>query len=120
MPINFAEAHAKQAQYRQIARQLIEQDAQTVQPSHGEIETLALCDERHASYMLLYVGWSENVRHHDIILHLRVHDEKIWIEYDGTPEGIAHQLLAAGVPHDDIVLAFHHPRKRPHTGFAVA
>jgi len=60
------------------------------------------------------------VRHQDIILHLRVRDEKIWIEYDGTVEGIAHILVTRGVPAADIVLAFQHPRKRPFSGFTLA
>ena len=42
------------------------------------------------------------------------------IEEDWTEEGIATDLLEAGVPHEDIVLAFHPPEKRPLTDFAVA
>ena len=35
-------------------------------------------------------------------------------------EGIATALLAAGVPKEDIVLAFHSPEKRKYTEFAIA
>jgi hypothetical protein len=101
-----------------IVRRLIEHDAQRIRPSHGDVEALALVDERQGSYMLLYVGWSGNVRHHDIIIHVRVRAGKVWIEHDGSAEGFATALIAAGIPADDIVLAFHHPRKRPSTGFA--
>lgn len=118
-PVAVADA-PQQARYRTIVRELIAHDAHTVQPGHGAIETLALSDERQGSYMLLYVGWSGNVRHHDIIVHVRVHADKVWIERDGTAEGIADRLVAAGIPRADIVLAFQHPRKRPFTGFAVA
>ncbi|MBV7334508.1 XisI protein [Chloroflexi bacterium TSY] len=45
---------------------------------------------------------------------------KIWIEIDWTEEGIATELVAAGVPKEDIVLAFHHPSMRQYTEFAVA
>ncbi|BAY29391.1 fdxN element excision controlling factor protein [Nostoc carneum NIES-2107] len=37
-----------------------------------------------------------------------------------TEEGVASDLLAAGVPKEDIVLGFRHPKIRQHTGFAVA
>jgi hypothetical protein len=53
-------------------------------------------------------------------LMLRIHNERVWIEHDGTEEGVANLLVKAGLPHDDIVLAFHSPRKRPLTDFAVA
>ena len=51
---------------------------------------------------------------------ISLQNKKIWIESDGTEEGIATHFLDAGVPKDDIVLAFHSPRKRPYTGFAVS
>jgi hypothetical protein len=37
-----------------------------------------------------------------------------------TEDGIATDLLEAGVPKEDIVLAFHAPEMRPYTEFAVA
>ncbi|HAA31595.1 MAG TPA: hypothetical protein DCE56_32705 [Cyanobacteria bacterium UBA8553] len=49
------------------------------------------------------------------IIHLRLKDQKIWIEEDWTEDGIAIALLQAGVPHEDIVLAFHPPRLRQFT-----
>lgn len=45
---------------------------------------------------------------------------KIWIEEDWTKQGIANDLLDAGVPAEDIVLGFQHPSKRPLTEFAPA
>jgi hypothetical protein len=45
---------------------------------------------------------------------------KFWIEEDWTEEGVATELLEAGVPSSDIVLAFHEPAMRQHTEFAVA
>ena len=110
-------ANEKIEHYRALVLQLLRTDAQAIQPSHGEIETLMLVDQHQDSYMLLYLGWSGSVRHHDVIVHIRIRDEKIWIERDGTTEGFANALVAAGVPAEDIELAFHHPRKRPFTGF---
>jgi hypothetical protein len=43
----------------------------------------------------------------------------IWIQCDDTQEGIANDLLEAGIPKEDIVLGFRHPKVRPYTGFAV-
>lgn len=44
----------------------------------------------------------------------------LWIQLDGTEDGIAGDLLAAGIPKDRIVLGFKSPDSRQHTGFAVA
>ena len=37
-----------------------------------------------------------------------------------TLEGLATELVEAGIPKEDIVLAFHAPEMRPLTEFAVA
>jgi hypothetical protein len=54
------------------------------------------------------------------VLQVDIKDGKIWIQYDGTETGLACALVQAGVPKEDIVLAFHAPHKRPYTGYAVA
>ena len=51
---------------------------------------------------------------------LFVHNHKIYIEEDTSNQPIAESLLAAGVPKEDIVLAFHAPDKRRYTKFALA
>ncbi|MEN8221606.1 MAG: element excision factor XisI family protein, partial [Pseudomonadota bacterium] len=38
---------------------------------------------------------------------------------DWTEDGIATELLKAGVPNNEIVLGFRNPKKRPLTEFAV-
>ena len=45
---------------------------------------------------------------------------KIYIQHDGTEDGIATDLEIAGVPKSDIVLAFHAPELRKHTEYAIA
>ena len=45
---------------------------------------------------------------------------KVWIQYDGTEDGVGYALEAAGIPKEDIVPAFHPESVRVHTGYAVA
>jgi hypothetical protein len=45
---------------------------------------------------------------------------RVWIQLDNTEDGIAEELISAGIPKQDIVLGFHEPEIRPYTGFAVA
>src|SRR4029453_2993371 len=54
------------------------------------------------------------------VLQVDIKDGKFWIQYDGTETGLACALVQAGVPKEDIVLAFHAPHKRQYTGYAVA
>lgn len=83
-----------------------------------ELERVYNVDAGH--FELLCVGWENQRRVHGCILHLDVKDDKVWIQHDGTEDGIASALVAAGIPKDQIVLAFHPPYKRPYTGYAVA
>lgn len=105
-------------QYRSILRTLF-QSYSTHKPSYGEIDTYVLIDESQNHYQLLFLGWNKPYRIHAIVIHARLHNGKIWIEYDGSAHGIATDLVAAGIPKDDIVLAFLSIEKRPDTDFAV-
>jgi hypothetical protein len=43
-----------------------------------------------------------------------------WIEKDNTEDGVAPELVEAGIPKSQIVLAFRPPEVRKHTDYAVA
>ncbi|MBI5348303.1 MAG: XisI protein [Chloroflexi bacterium] len=109
----------KLANYRRIIQTIIGQHAEHT-PSHGQIETMPICDLANDQYILVDVGWDSTGRVHAVVFHLHLHDEKIWIEWDGSEEGITQELLEAGVPKEDIVLAFYRPERRAMTEFAVA
>jgi hypothetical protein len=81
-------------------------------------ESLLAFDEEHDQYLWLHTGWNGKHRVQGIQVHIRIKDGKIWIEEDWTEEGIATDLLNAGIPNSDIVLGFHHPDKRSLTEFA--
>ncbi len=77
-------------------------------------------DDIHQSYLLLDSNWYGNEYVHHTPLHIDIINHKIWIQYDDTEEGIATDLLEAGVPAQDIVLGFRPAELRPYTEFAVA
>jgi hypothetical protein len=54
------------------------------------------------------------------VVHVEIRDDKLWIHYDGIEDSITEELVAAGIPKDHIVLAFHPPFVRQHTGYALA
>ncbi len=109
---------AKLEQYRTYVERIL-QEYSRYKPTHGEVEVQVMVDREHDYYQLNRVGWNKDQRIHGCVLHLDIKEDKIWIQYDGTEDGIADDLLALGVPKEDIVLAFHPSYKRPYTGFAV-
>ena len=68
---------------------------------------------------LLYVGWRNQRRIYDPVLHLDIMDNKIWIQQDGTELGIANELVELGVPKQDIILGFDTPNMRQLSDFAI-
>lgn len=106
------------ARYRQIVRRIVE-DYGRYKPSHGQIETEVIVDTVNDHYELMHVGWDGGRRVHGSVIHLDIIDGKIWVQHDGTNRPVVDELLAAGVPKEDIVLGFHPADVRPHTEFAV-
>lgn len=104
---------------RLLIEKIISEYAQ-ISYAHGEIKRHTVFDRDSDRYLLMIVGW-EGVRQvHGCIIHVEIIDSTIWIHRDGTEEGIASELLRAGIPKERIVLGFKSPRMRKHTGFAVA
>ena len=106
------------SEYRQLIKHILA-DYAKYKPAYGDIESKVIFDDEHGRYTLLEVGWDDNQYVHGSIIHVDIINDKIWIQYDGTEEGIAHDLVDAGVPKEKIVLGFRPERLRPHTGFAV-
>jgi uncharacterized protein (UPF0335 family) len=107
--------------YREIIHCLMEEYRQLYARQMGSgVDTAVICDDAHGEYLLMRVGWRGETRVRRPVFYLRLKDRKVRIEEDWTQEGIATELVAAGVPHEDIVLAFTPPELRPLTEFAAA
>lgn len=106
-------------QYRAIVRRVIQEYADFGKPSYGEVEVETVFDEATDHYELLYTGWDEWRRIHGAVIHVDLREGKVWIQHDGTEDGIARDFVKAGIPKEDIVLGFQHPFKRKFTEYAV-
>ncbi|MGK7873836.1 MAG: XisI protein [Xenococcaceae cyanobacterium] len=109
----------KLEKYRQIVQKIIENHA-AYKPTYGDIETVQVCDLVHDNYLLIDIGWDRTGRVHAVDLHLRIKEDKIWVEWDGTENGVTEELLEAGVLQEDIVLGFYRPERRSTIDFSVA
>src|SRR5687768_14330484 len=94
--------------YPKLIRQIIE-DYASIPGAVGEIDTEVVIDERLGHFELMRSGWVNGRRVHGSLIHVDIRDEKIWIQHDGTEDGVANELVTAGVPKDKIVLAFKSP-----------
>ena len=103
--------------YRHIMETILHQYAG--KPSHGEIEAEIVVDSEKNHFELMHVGWDGTRRVHGSVLHIDLIDNKIWIQHDGTSPGIALDLVAAGVPREDIILGFRPADVRPYTGYGT-
>lgn len=105
--------------YREIVKRIITEYA-ALKPSYGDIDVETIFDEAHDHYEMVYAGWTRRSRIHGAVIHVDIRDGKVWIQHDGTEDGIANEFLEAGIPHKHLVLAFHPPEARKHTPFAVS
>ena len=73
-----------------------------LKPAYGDIDTTVSFDDDRANYALLQSGWDSYL--HGAIVHISIIGGKIWIQYNGTEEGVAPELLEMGVSKSQIVL----------------
>lgn len=109
----------KLSTYRHHIQSLLEKRA-SIKSANPSIETQLVFDTEGDHYQIIHTGWRNNVdRLYGCVAHVDIKDDKIWIQYDGSEEAIADQLVELGVPAQDIVIAYHAPHARQYTKFAV-
>jgi hypothetical protein len=108
-------------EYRSIIKQVLAEYYQLYARSeNSDLEAFLLCDESQDQYLLMRLGWDGDRRVNRNVIHLRLRDGKVWVEEDWTEQGVATDLLAAGVERESIVLGFQPPHLREYTEFAAA
>lgn len=106
-------------QYRQIIKKILEEYADFL-GNDEQVKIELVLDEKNDRYLLVESGWQNGYRIYGTLLHIDLIDHKLWIQHDGTEEGIANELVAAGIPKAHIILAFKSPEVRQYTEFAVS
>jgi hypothetical protein len=88
--------------YRAIVMQLL---TKMCQPSDviGEIETQPIFDREHDRYLILSQGWRAQERIYQVLVHLDIHDGKIWIQRNQTEADLEADLVGLGIPDTDII-----------------
>jgi hypothetical protein len=105
--------------YREVIVSILSDYAQ-IPYAYGNIETKKIFDKDKDHYLLVNVGWENEQRVYGCIIHIDIIDGKIWIQKDGTENGIVDELEKAGILKENIVLGFREPELRKFTGYASA
>jgi hypothetical protein len=104
--------------YREIVKRVVEEYA-SHKPSHGQIDSYPVIDTNGDHYLAVSAGWDKERRVQGAFVHLDIINGKVWIQYDGTSRPVARELVEAGIPKEDIVLAEKPPHIRQYTGYGV-
>lgn len=104
---------------REIIRRVLRPYAAT-RYAYGDIHNETIFDEENARYLVVSQGRMGKKRVHGCLLHVEIIDGKIWIQRDGTEDGVADDLVEAGIPRSRIVLGFWDPEARKLGDFAAA
>lgn len=105
--------------YRQIVQQILREQSQ-IKLAYGNVETETIFDIERDQYQVVDVGWDQEGGYvHDCPIHVAIKAGKIWLQWNSTEKDIAADLVAAGVPKQDIVLGFQPPLMRQFTDYAM-
>ncbi len=105
--------------YRDIIEQTLSEYA-AIPYARAEVKSELTFDRARDRYLIINQGWRDDERIHYCLAHLEIFNGKIWIQHDGTEEGIAGDLEREGVPKEHIVLGFYEPEVRQYTDYAAA
>ncbi|MGD1903980.1 MAG: element excision factor XisI family protein [Geitlerinemataceae cyanobacterium] len=78
----------------------------------SSVHTIAICDTATDNYLLVNLGWTDDERIHNIVIHLRIIDRQIHIEWNGT-DTLIEDLIDRGIPKSDFISAIARERTKP-------
>ena len=105
--------------YRQLVQSILKEYA-AIPYSLGDLVCETVFDRENDKYLIVTLGRDLGKRVHFAVAHVDIINGKLWIQVDRTEDGIAVDLMNAGIPKEHIVLAFMSEERRRYTDFAVA
>ena len=76
-------------QYRELIQTLLTEKVQRTARANSLTDKQLIFDTARDHYQLVHVGWKPNGhRNYGCVVHLDIIDGKIWVQHDGTEEGM--------------------------------
>jgi hypothetical protein len=98
--------------YRQIVRTFLEAYAQESVSPNETVTAELVFDEKRDRYLLVHVGWQGARRIYGCPMQIDIIDNKVWLQHNATEIFVDQELIAKGIPEDDVVLGLQSPRIR--------
>ena len=86
----------KLSHYRNCIREIL-QRYQAYTGTDNEVETEVITDVEHDHYQIVHAGWQGKRRIYGCAFHIDIKDGKVWIQYNGTEQHLAQELVELGV-----------------------
>ena len=94
-------------QYRETIQQQL-QEYTEIPYAYGDLQCRLIISEDRNNFLLITQGWEDDLQVHGCLVHVEVIGDKIWIHRDGLEDGIALDLVNAGIPKNQIFWGFIH------------
>lgn len=106
--------------YSNTIKIVLQEFVDYISGSPSSSDCVLVSDDAHHVYAVFDLGWENGRRIQVMAVLIRLVNGKVYVEDDNTDYGFVDRLLDAGIPAKDMVLAWHPPKMRPHTEFALA
>ena len=103
-----------------IQEVLTEYLADLRQPANKDIDFVPISDKEKNHFQIIAMGWEKDERIFNLLFHLDIIGDKIWVQEDKMEESIAEKLVEKGLSKKDIVLAYFPDYHRTYTEYAVS
>jgi hypothetical protein len=90
------------------------------QPNNNGIEFIAVSDTNSNHFQIIAMGWEKYNRTFNLLFHLDIIGDKIWVQEDKMESSIAERLVEKGISKKEIVLAYFPDYHRVYTEYAVS
>jgi hypothetical protein len=90
------------------------------QPVNQNIQFAPVIDAAKKHYQVIAMGWEGYKRVFNLLFHVDIIAEKIWIQEDKMEYSIAERLVQKGISKQEIVLGYFPDYHRAYTEYAVS
>ena len=90
------------------------------QPANQNIQFASVVDATKKHYQVLAMGWEGYKRVFNLLFHIDIISDKIWVQEDKMEHSIAERLVQKGITKHEIVLGYFPDYHRAYTEYAVS
>lgn len=92
--------------YKAILQEELEYHTKGRIANAPELQHYLVINKEETDFLVLLMGWYKRRFRHNVMYHLQLKDQKVHIYCINTDVDIAANLVEAGIPQSDIIIAF--------------